>query len=1840
MRLLSRIFGGFVLFAVFVFGGVSSSFADMSCKEGMTYYPEVGDCCYAFDGKSCISDFDEWVGIVESLDCKAGSGAYVNSDGNIVCCPEEITQPNELYQCECYDERFEFNPKTGGCDQCKYGMTWYPDVPEEGACCYFFDDKNNIECLTELDQWINFAKDSLDCGEKGAYVDINNEPHCCPEGTIANEYYGCSCENPAMTFNNETGICGCPAGYFWDGGTCLVCPEGYTCIGDLYEPKPNVYAITLRNYNDTGTHQTIYEKYNTGWYSNSAATTQITKANIPTRSGYKFRGYYTSTQADLTANGGNGTRVITNATSNNLPVNTTFTANTNLYAAWAKDCTQPANGSCTLTINSNGTATYTASCNSGYALSGDGTATPTCTATTANCYRIDLDNTTNGGTGGAPTSVYMYRDATTYSASQNQSKWCKLYTDSACTTEVAYSGSYYTLPTTNPTKSHATFYNYVGSNGSLHYFYRSHINSEISYPQAWDSCIDPDEYYGINSIGFNASQTPSLTLTAKYDCDEGWRGSCTISNVYNGYKCFSNTACTVSPTSTISFNANGGSGGRSGTVTATYGSMLPVITTSNWTTPHRFEYRFTGYSDAQSGGNFYYGSTGASGTVWDKTANTTLYAQWNLFMDNNSGNKLYFYDGNTYKYQILCSRSSCTLPTYSTAGITKPTGATWLGWAFLCGNYEYCGAGDATDTGLYGTGSSNGATSVANNNNFFGRYNEDELDSSFATGLHACWEFSVNYNLNGATDQIALMYTNYNNCQGMTLPIPTRDNYIFAGWYDNSSFSGSPVTTIAAGSTGTKTYYAKWTESPCWHTALDNTTYGGTGGTTDIYINKSTCNVYANAGCTGSAITALPSTPTKANAWYSGHYIPSSTWGALISPSGSDRFTNLKTECNSNRFYSTLVAKYGCDDGYHAASSATNAACVANSYSVHFNSNCPTTASGTMSNQSFTYGTAQNLTNNGFSCTGYTFAGWATSASGAKVYNNQESVSDLTTTNGGTFELYAKWSAGTYGISYVLNGGLNVDLATYTPVEYLSSKSANSAFSYFDTGTKFDFGKDFRVVGKFSNPNTSARHILLGSYYNGDNIFNIELKTSPTGAFRTYFASGADGNTSQAIAANTWTAYDVFYDPFSRKSKTIAGTQNFTLSVPNGTGEVTKDMRMFLDYRSSPSAVAYPVKMAATAIYKNNALVNYYVPVRNSSNVCGMYDAKNNVFKASATAAAFDCPSVNTMPTSFTYDTGATISGVPVRAHSKFAGWCTNSALTQGCAMTKTIAANSTNASQTFYAKWTCDSGYHASGNACVANTISLSWTTAHGTAPSSPSSCSYGGTFTAPAAITDAPGYDFQGWNINGTLIAAGETVSCNELGVGAISGNVSNSAVWSPASYTITLNDSTNGGTGGSGSIKEVFDTEWQDSSGRITSVALPTKAASGHDFYVFTGYSTAASGGTIKIHGDGVLPEPTIFTANTTLYAQFGKCACTTGDNVTSCTATGVSRNQCEYSYSCASGFNSGGNTSGTFTGDIGVANNTSPDCSGKVSYTMILKNHAGSACSVTEQKYYYVPIDNKWYSDSALTNEVTHTSSDPTCPGYTFRGWYWGNPTGFNDNYTSTAANRGQFVQENTSAANNNAPNTYQPYAKNSANLSGKTLSANNSTYARWARNCDSVEHGQCDLTVAADGYVTYGVTCDAGHSPDPSGGGVYNPSCPADICTAGQYLSNGVCTACTTGYYCADGVNRTECPIGLSTPDNSIAEYHDDAGDCGRILHIGTYEIRLKSVPSGTTIPSPAVRFDYDGDGTADFYARMSLVASPMRVTSSGQISSGTNEKNFKTRYNNSVYYVCDDGTCN
>ncbi|MBQ7977571.1 MAG: InlB B-repeat-containing protein [Clostridia bacterium] len=167
---------------------------------------------------------------------------------------------------------------------------------------------------------------------------------------------------------------------------------------------------------------------------------------------------------------------------------------------------------------------------------------------------------------------------------------------------------------------------------------------------------------------------------------------------------------------------------------------------------------------------------------------------------------------------------------------------------------------------------------------------------------------------------------------------------------------------------------------------------------------SATVKLDLQSGSGASSVTALLgqpmpaiTIPTRTGYTFGGYY--TSTNG-----SGTQYYTATGTSATnypSSGGPTTLYAKW-----------------TANTYYVKYNANG---GSGTMSNSTHTYGTASNLTANAFTRTGHTFAGWATSASGAVAYSNGASVSTLTTTSGETYNLYAVWTPNPYTITLKTN---------------------------------------------------------------------------------------------------------------------------------------------------------------------------------------------------------------------------------------------------------------------------------------------------------------------------------------------------------------------------------------------------------------------------------------------------------------------------------------------------------------------------------------------------------------------------------------------------------------------------------------------------------------------------------------------------------------------------------------------------------------------------------------------------------------------------------------------------
>ena len=91
-----------------------------------------------------------------------------------------------------------------------------------------------------------------------------------------------------------------------------------------------------------------------------------------------------------------------------------------------------------------------------------------------------------------------------------------------------------------------------------------------------------------------------------------------------------------------------------------------------------------------------------------------------------------------------------------------------------------------------------------------------------------------------------------------------------------------------------------------------------------------------------------------------------------------------------------------------------------NPYTITFNKNGGD--GGSTRSQNINYGTSANLTSNGYTKTGYTFANWNTQADG--LGTDISDGSSYTMSSASNVTLYAKWTVNAYTITFNTNGCL------------------------------------------------------------------------------------------------------------------------------------------------------------------------------------------------------------------------------------------------------------------------------------------------------------------------------------------------------------------------------------------------------------------------------------------------------------------------------------------------------------------------------------------------------------------------------------------------------------------------------------------------------------------------------------------------------------------------------------------------------------------------------------------------------------------------------------------------
>ena len=214
-----------------------------------------------------------------------------------------------------------------------------------------------------------------------------------------------------------------------------------------------------------------------------------------------------------------------------------------------------------------------------------------------------------------------------------------------------------------------------------------------------------------------------------------------------------------------------------------------------------------------------------------------------------------------------------------------------------------------------------------------------------------------------------------------------------------------------------------------------NTIIGATGNRT-VYVRaiNSNANNYTTPSGKASKTVAVYTTTINSNSTNMGTVDTSSynvISGATFTTSGNKLTIKGITSGTTKKDLKVITAtnktgysfsKWSVASGTTTAATTITATFTANTYTVAYNGNGAT--GGGTANSSHTYNSAKALTTNGFTRTGYTFAGWNTQANGSGTnYSDNQSVTNLSSTQGATVTLYALWTQVSHTLTVNPNGG-------------------------------------------------------------------------------------------------------------------------------------------------------------------------------------------------------------------------------------------------------------------------------------------------------------------------------------------------------------------------------------------------------------------------------------------------------------------------------------------------------------------------------------------------------------------------------------------------------------------------------------------------------------------------------------------------------------------------------------------------------------------------------------------------------------------------------------------------
>lgn len=867
------------------------------------------------------------------------------------------------------------------------------------------------------------------------------------------------------------------------------------------------------------------------------------------------------------------------------------------------------------------------------------------------------------------------------------------------------------------------------------------------------------------------------------------------------------------------------------TVNAVYGAAMPSVDSNNnpLTVPTKTAshtiYTFEGYYSTPNGSTTatqYYDEGLNSVHVWSTEGNGTLYARWSVACDPG-----YYLPANATSCTTLCpaGRYCAGNTTFMSFDVPKSSSQGLSGY-IAAGYYSTGGGTSATPTAA-GNGclTGNSCGLVAG-----GRYSTGGGTSATPTGVdngclsgnnRSCGLLPANYYSNGGGTNNAGACVTGQTCGAC----PTK--------YRSNSDTGKTVITqcTAACGAGTQVATAETTTNNGCKTPLGNTWWSnahevayGSASPTVTGVNENGVHMCANYYETPNTEVAddhneqrdcARGVPLYKNG---GATVDGAVWPDNVTDNGGT--VEASATCAEG-----VVCDFGNpanlleQTGYtFQANWGTNASCSStvgtsvttptatryyacktqNNYTLTYA--CGTGATGDAPNQqtNIHYGDTVSVSGaGGCAKTGHTFAGWAVSGT-SDVITATTWPHSITWNYDGTKTFTAQWTADTYDISYVWNGGTAGSILPdgYTQLEYIDTVSTTGP--YINTGITYDSTKEIivKLVAQSNGSLSSSNMVALGFGGSAGQWFGVSSGEKWT---------IGTGGVSNVVAGNKTADIQIRWSG-GTEYLNIGGISvgNRTVTNPSAT----------LQFFGRNNSGSFTGKMYSAQVIVDGVLVHNYVPAQNSDGVVGLYDTVTGVFLTNRGNGSFTPgnPVTAAYPNQYTYGVGATVTGGAVRANSVFQGWCRTASLTN-CAAPHEITTTDLGII-TLHAKWGCVAGYHLNTNTgvCDANEFTLVYSkNGHGTQDKpDDQTCTYGQQINLAAALSET-GWNFNGWTIAGENYVGGAPIICNEqyLGVtgGTVNVDVNVTADWSARCNKIILATNSNDATWPSGAITALY-------------------------------------------------------------------------------------------------------------------------------------------------------------------------------------------------------------------------------------------------------------------------------------------------------------------------------------------------------------------------------------------------------------------------------------------------